>query len=159
MNYFHHANSYWDQKTGDSMCGTATDLWDTDKPGANQQPGGVNCSSKKYNPTGPPCIYEELLFTKRLVSVIEAHDVSTPLFLYYPAHLVHLSYAVPQSYLDRMSIVGGGPFDNVTDTSDQLAMRMIYHGERRSLPQKAESFAAISHWGLLSMFSDGQVSG
>ena len=54
---FLEASPYWDQKTGDSMCGTATDLWDTDKPGANQQPGGVNCSSKKYNPTGT-CILE-----------------------------------------------------------------------------------------------------
>jgi arylsulfatase I/J len=124
LNYFHHANDYWDSKTGDSTCGVATDLWDTDKPAVGHQ----NCSHKKGE-----CVFEDTLFKNRLISVIEAHDVSKPLFLYYAAHLVHLPYEVPQQYLDEMSIVGGGPFDNVTDNSSQLLMRMTYHSMVKAL--------------------------
>ena len=55
------------------------------------------------------------------MSVIENHDVSTPLFLFYAAHLVHLPYEVPQAYLDHMSVAGGGPFDNVANLINKSA--------------------------------------
>ena len=46
------------------------DLWDSDKPATGM------------NGTGPDH-YEEALFEERLIN---NHDPSTPLFLYYPAH-------------------------------------------------------------------------
>ena len=55
------------------------DLWDTDKPAT-----GVNG-------TGPDN-YEEALFAERLQQVVNSHDTSTPLFLYYAPHIVHSPY-------------------------------------------------------------------
>ena len=68
------------------------DLWDTDKP------------AKDANGTGPDN-YEEGLFKEHLVDVVNNHDASTPLFLYYAPHIVHTPLQVPDSYLQKFSFI------------------------------------------------------
>ena len=65
------------------------DLWDTDKPAY-----GVNGTD-----------YEETLFKNRALDIINKHNTSIPLFLYYPAHLVHAPLEVPDSYLKKFSFI------------------------------------------------------
>ena len=74
------------------------DLWDTDKPAH-----GVNGTD-----------YEETLFKERVMSIINQYNSSSPLFLYYAAHLVHAPLEVPDSYLKKFSFI---------DNKD----RQIYH--------------------------------
>ena len=74
------------------------DLWDTDRP-ANDRNGTK---------------YEEALFQNRLLKVINNHDPSTPLFLYYGTHLIHKPYQVPKEYLKQFSFI-----DN--------KLRRVYH--------------------------------
>ena len=65
------------------------DLWDTDKPAH-----GVNGTD-----------YEEALFKNRVLSIINKHNTSTPLFLYYAPHLVHAPLEVPDSYLNQFKFI------------------------------------------------------
>lgn len=65
------------------------DLWDTDKP------------AHKMNGTD----YEEAIFKERVLSVINNHSPSTPLFLYYAPHLVHAPLEVPDSYLSQFKFI------------------------------------------------------
>ena len=65
------------------------------------------------NGTGPDN-YEEGLFKQRLLDVINNHDTSTPLFLYYAPHIVHTPLQVPDSYVSKFSFI---------DDKD----RQIYH--------------------------------
>ena len=94
--YFHHANDYYTEKTGaceyDKKHYTPVDLWNTDKPAAGM------------NGTGPDN-YEEGLFEQHLMTIVEQHDPSQPLFLYYAPHIVHTPLQVPQAYLDKFSFI------------------------------------------------------
>lgn len=60
--------------------------------------------------------YEEDVFKSEALSVLERHDTSRPLFLFYSFHLVHSPLEVPSRYLDRIDDVvkqaGGEPFDS-----------------------------------------------
>jgi arylsulfatase A-like enzyme len=141
LSYFHHATDYYTSKTGD-FCGVGIDLWDTDKPADKIQPHGPNCTLKDKG-KHTQCTYIEYLFQTRLTDVIENHDPSTPLFAFYAAHLVHPPHVAPQIYLDRMSIAGGGPFDNVPDTSKQLAQRMICHSMVKALDDAVGNLTAV----------------
>lgn len=114
--YFHHANTYWTQGTGDSTCGVNYDLYDTTGPAIGLISAG---HVDHYNESA----YEEAIFHRRMQAEVEAHDASKPLFLFYSAHLVHLPLEVPQQYLNAMSKAGGGPVDNVTNQDN---MRMTY---------------------------------
>lgn len=92
LNYFNHANDYYNEHAG-SCDGTGiVDLWSTDKP------------ANTLNGTGPDN-YEEGLFKEQVLSIIDQHDSSTPLFLYYAAHIVHKPYQVPDSYLDKFKFI------------------------------------------------------
>ena len=57
--YFHHANTYWTQGTGDSTCGPMTDLYDTAGPAI-----GLNSAGHvdHYNESA----YEEAIFHRRM---------------------------------------------------------------------------------------------
>ena len=90
--YFHHANDYYTE-TAEACNGTKiVDIWVTDKPGHGM------------NGTGPDN-YEEGLFKEQLLNVVNNHDPSTPLFLYYAPHIVHTPLQVPDSYLDKFSFI------------------------------------------------------
>ena len=79
-------------------------LWDSDKPGTG------------LNGTGPDH-YEEALFEERLMQIVTNHDPSTPLFLYYPAHLVHAPLEVPDRYVKK--------FDFIDDQARQNYSAMV----------------------------------
>ena len=78
------------------------DLWDTDKPASD------------LNGTGADH-YEEALFKDRLLEIVSNHDPSTPLFLYYALHIVHMPYQVPEEYLQKFDFI-----------DDELCR--VYHG-------------------------------
>ena len=59
------------------------------------------------NGTGPDK-YEEGLFKERLLQVINNHDPSTPLFLYYAPHIVHAPLQVPDSYTTKFNFIDNG---------------------------------------------------
>ena len=94
--YFHHANDYYKETAGNCKQGdkhfTPVDLWDTNQPATGK------------NGTGPDG-YEEGLFEQHLLSIVEQHDTSKPLFLYYAPHIVHTPLQVPQRYLDKFSSI------------------------------------------------------
>lgn len=73
--YFHHANDYYSQAAfEDTFCKqNITDLWNTDKPAY-----GINGTA-----------YEEYLFRDHVLDIINSHNASEPLFLYYAPHIVH----------------------------------------------------------------------
>ena len=99
--YYHHANDYYTEQTGQCEGTMIVDLWDTDKP------------AHGVNGTGPDN-YEEGLFKQRVLDIVNNHDTSTPLFLYYAPHIVHAPLEVPDSYLNKFSFI---------DDKD----RQIYH--------------------------------
>ena len=92
LNYFYHANDYFNERAGNCKKHSIVDLWDTDKP------------ANTLNGTGPDH-YEEGLFKQRILQIIENHDPSTPLFLYYAAHIVHKPYQVPDDYLKKFDFI------------------------------------------------------
>jgi len=63
----------------------------------------------------PDSCYEEAMLRTRAVSVIQGHDTSHPLFLFYTSHLLHTPLQVPDSYLQKVdrlvSEKGGQPID------------------------------------------------
>ena len=88
--YFDHNNDYYTETT--LPCrrhGPMIDLWDFDHP--------ANTS----NGTG----YEEHLFAMRVMDIVNNHDPSTPLFLYYAPHVVHAPLQVPDNYLNKFSFI------------------------------------------------------
>lgn len=89
LNYFYHANDYYTEAAGNCDHTSIVDLWATDKP------------ANKLNGTG----YEEGLFKDQILSIIDQHNASTPMFLYYAAHIVHKPYEVPKSYLNKFSFI------------------------------------------------------
>ena len=93
LNYFNHANDYYDETAGNCNKTHIVDLWDTDKPASS------------LNGTGPDGNYEEGLFKERILQIINNHDPSTPLFLYYAAHIVHRPYQVPDKYLKKFDFI------------------------------------------------------
>ena len=57
------------------------------------------------NPAGPEneagCVYEDDLFNLQVLNIIEHHDSSRPLFLFWAPHVIHGPLQVPQDYLKR----------------------------------------------------------
>ena len=95
LNYFHHDNDYYTEYVADpiqifpSCEHNITDLWDTDKP------------AKTLNGTA----YEEELFANRVYDVINSHDTSEPLFLYYAPHIAHEPLQVPAAYEKKFAFI------------------------------------------------------
>ena len=90
--YYHHENDYYTENYGLCNESVIIDLWDTDHP------------AHGINGTGPDN-YEEGLFKERLLYVVNNHDTSKPLFLYYAPHIVHAPLQVPQTYLDMFRFI------------------------------------------------------
>ncbi|XP_065839147.1 arylsulfatase B-like isoform X2 [Oscarella lobularis] len=89
--YFHHDNDYYTTKVGSckGVKGGINDLWMTEQPAYHQ------------NGTG----YEEYLFEQHVLQVLQNHDPSIPLFLYYAPHIAHTPLQVPQSYAEKFSFI------------------------------------------------------
>ena len=125
LNYFYHANDFFTEHGGGPCNKTPmVDLWATDKPASS------------LNGTGPDGGYEEGLFKEQILQIIQNHDSSTPLFLYYAAHIVHRPYQVPDSYLNKFNYIDE-PF------------RQIYHAMVNYLDDVVgEIVAALKNKGL-----------
>ena len=85
--YFNFVNDYFTEIHGDCNKTPIVDLWDTEKT--------ATCTGVKG--TGPDN-YEDALFAKCLMKVIDNYDPSTPLFLYYALHIAHGPLQVPDRY-------------------------------------------------------------
>ena len=90
--YLNGMNDYYTEVFRDCNKIPIVDLWDSDKPATG------------INGTGPDK-YEEALFVERVMKIVNEHDTSTPLFLYYPAHLVHSPLEVPDRYVQKFSFI------------------------------------------------------
>jgi arylsulfatase A-like enzyme len=101
LHYFTGANDYWDSTSAaESQCKPVfTDLWSSDKPAI-----GLNnswaCSQTNQ---APGCLYEDEIFTRSIVSTINASDPATPFFAYVAFHNVHEPLEVPTATLDKFS--------------------------------------------------------
>lgn len=61
----------------------------------------LDASCAKSTEDDPSC-YEEYLFKKRALDIIEKHDFSQkPLFFFYAFHIVHTPLDCPLSYLEK----------------------------------------------------------
>ena len=49
--------------------------------------------------------YSEFLYQRELVGVVERHDPSTPLMLFYASHVAHCPLQVPKFYYDQFSFM------------------------------------------------------
>ena len=94
--YLNGVNDYYDETYERCNKTSIVDLWDTDKPAT-----GVNG-------TGPDK-YEEALFTERVFKVLDEHDATKPLFLFYAPHLIHSPLEVPHRYLDKFDFIDFEP--------------------------------------------------
>jgi arylsulfatase B len=70
-----------------SESGLTTDIWQ-DRGPAFRYNNSLNCSNTNQ---GPDCPYEDAVFSEFLIDVVQAHDTSQPLFLYFAPHSVHVS--------------------------------------------------------------------
>ena len=89
--YLNGVNDYYTEHYGEGKCDgkTLPDLWETDHP------------ANKDNGTD----YEEALFKKHVLDILENHDPSVPLFLYYTPHIVHAPLEVPDNYLNKFKFI------------------------------------------------------
>lgn len=108
LNYFDAANDYWTSTylqpcayptSADNF--TARDLWDTSAP-ARGLNNSVLCSQSNQ---APGCVFEDALFTSRVLATINASDPSVPFFFVWTPHSVHEPYEVPSAYLDKFAFI------------------------------------------------------
>jgi arylsulfatase I/J len=101
LGYLNGVNNYYTEIVG--KCGKVgiVDLWDTDKPATGMNGTGLDN-------------YEESLFVDRVMSILDNHDASKPLYLFYAPHLVHDPLQVPEKYLNMYKFIDYEP-------------RQIYH--------------------------------
>jgi len=100
LNYFHHANDYWNQRTGECGETPIVDLWDTDRPAFNATDPS-SCAQDAQD----GCVYEDLLFEGRVLEIIQRHNASTPLFLFWAPHNVHEPLQVPDAFLAKFNFI------------------------------------------------------
>lgn len=119
--YFWHDNDYWSssyQKKCDKQ--VMTDLWlkPFGKLGAGALGYNSTCSGMqgaggcptacKPGPKGDHWYggYEEALFEQQILSLIEEHDPTQPLFVYWAPHTAHAPLQVPDSVYDEFDFIG-----------------------------------------------------
>ena len=90
--YLNGVNDYYTEIHQKCNNTKIVDLWDSNKPATG------------INGTGPDN-YEEALFEERVIEIVNKHDAATPLFLYYPAHLVHDPLEVPARYFNKFDFI------------------------------------------------------
>eukprot|EP00949_MAST-11_sp_MAST-11-sp1_P002575 g2575.t1 len=104
--YWHHANDYWSHAEGPQCHGKSIkDLWHFnatfDGPMAWKANSATCSQSNQTSTADAPCVFEEQLFADTVVDIVEKHDTSSPLFLYWAMHLVHMPLQIPDDYLAR----------------------------------------------------------
>lgn len=103
LGYYDYDTFFWNGTIGSCGNGTGrhmvTDLWDTNAP-AHGQNNSWSCSQSNQPAS---CVYQDDAFVTRVLNIIEAHDPSQPLFLFWAPHAPHDPYEAPQSYLDKFA--------------------------------------------------------
>ena len=87
--YFSGVNDYYTQTRLSCNNTPIVDLWKNYKPAI-----GDNSTD-----------YEEAMFKRHVMSIIENHDTSHPLFLYYAPHIAHDPLEVPKDYYDMFNFI------------------------------------------------------
>ena len=106
LGYFNHQNDYFTEVGGKCGLKKIVDLWNTGKPATGMNGMG-------------PDRYEEGLFAQHVMEIIMKHDTSTPLFLYYAAHIAHEPLQIPDEYLK--------PFVSVDQKQRKYYHAMVYY--------------------------------
>ena len=111
LHYFHHANDYWSSVAGNCPVpsgGNQTygvvDLWQNAN-GVEGPARGLNNTKNCTQAHQDGCKYEDEIFAEGVLSLIEAHDPSTPLFLFWAPHNIHAPLEVPQAFLDKFAFI------------------------------------------------------
>jgi arylsulfatase I/J len=65
--------------------------------------------------------YEDSLFEQHVLKVVQDHDPSTPLFLFYAPHIVHTPQQVPRQYYEKFDFIDKG------GTDKDKHNRQLYH--------------------------------
>jgi len=107
LTYFSHANDCWTHLVDSPMCDEPkVDLWEHDEtiayPGrpATRLTNAADCSFKNQDGAGT-CKYEDALFEERVTTIIQAHDQSKPLFVFWATHAVHGPYQPPNASITK----------------------------------------------------------
>ena len=77
------------------------DLWADGGPASDYTINPEGCSDTDQE----GCIYEDDLFTDKILSSIDEHDVDTPFFLVWAPHSVHRPLEVPADVLEQFSFI------------------------------------------------------
>lgn len=130
LHYFHHDNDYWNSRVRatDAMpiCPNATgmlvDLWNTSRPATGLENPAKECTLAKNDPLPYPpenysCVYEDELFLEHVMSTIQVHDVSDPMFLFWSLHTIHGPLQVPRKYYEM--------YDKVPDERRRRYLAMV----------------------------------
>jgi len=99
LGYLQHANSYCSTKTPFQALGSLDicqsrffDFWEDDKKG--------------YRPSKlAGTAYEEDLFLKKSLEVIDNHDPKDPLFLFHSSHLLHTPLQIPEVWINNFTFM------------------------------------------------------
>jgi len=111
--YFNMLNDYWTEAFGQDdgrarNCSTAAhpapftavDLWDGGAPAR-----GLNNSAACSQAAPRGCVYEDDLFTARVLATIAASDPAVPQFIFWAPHSVHQPYEAPAAYVDKFAFI------------------------------------------------------
>ena len=109
--YFNGMNDYWQETQGLCPPGRPAngsqpivDLYISDAAGG--RPGwGLNGSQTCNQTNQAGCVFEDTVFTERLLAAIAAHDTSRPFFGVFAPHSVHGPLQVPDEWLDRFAFI------------------------------------------------------
>eukprot|EP00936_MAST-01D_sp_MAST-1D-sp1_P000995 g995.t1 len=115
LGYFDHQNDYYTLRPETPFNTTFDhgpcpvskrykDLWDTNGPATGAAADMIAAGA-----------YEEALLLDRATHIIQTHNISAPLFLYYAFHIAHAPLKVPDEWLQK--------FDFITDSDT----RKKYH--------------------------------
>jgi arylsulfatase I/J len=113
MGYFNHANNPWNYTLGEASIGTPAPCLETfNEPYVIDMmvnvPGNVqslratpyfNCSSENLDEA---CEYQDLVFTKRVLDLIDTSSSDEPWMIWYSSHLAHTPMALPDRYFQRV---------------------------------------------------------
>ena len=104
LHYFSHKNDFYNQGNMQTCCESdrsIVDFWRTDH------------GARDVNGTD----YSEFLYKKELLSIVERHDPSLPLFLFYAPHVAHCPLQVPEQYYRT--------FDWMSDDEDKCREQTV----------------------------------
>eukprot|EP00602_Paraphysomonas_sp_CaronLab_P009079 CAMPEP_0185026322 /NCGR_PEP_ID=MMETSP1103-20130426/10261_1 /TAXON_ID=36769 /ORGANISM="Paraphysomonas bandaiensis, Strain Caron Lab Isolate" /LENGTH=435 /DNA_ID=CAMNT_0027559857 /DNA_START=483 /DNA_END=1790 /DNA_ORIENTATION=+ len=121
LGYWHHSNDYWTQDETSCNFHPIKDLWRHNAtysgPALDLQ-NGPSCTQDSQFPENEKCVFEEDILMDEVQRVIRSHDTSTPLFMFYSMHLVHMPLQIKEQLLEE--------FNFIDDKWRQLMHAMVY---------------------------------